>query len=103
VFIYIVGTRVSDSGFVRYKYDLSIANADGTNDQKAPDTNDAYDFDLSPDGKKTVFAQHSPIENDQCEVGCLPFTVLKIMDLETGEVTTLTDGTEWIGDPAWRP
>jgi Tol biopolymer transport system component len=102
-FAYIVGTRVSESGFVPYQYDLFIADADGTNSQIVPNTNAAYDFDWSPDGKKIVFTQRSPIENDQCEVGCLPFTVLKIIDLETGEVTSLTDGTEWIGDPAWRP
>jgi Tol biopolymer transport system component len=102
-FAYIIGTRVSESGFVPYQYDLYISDADGFNGQIVPNTGATYDFDWSPDGKKIVFTQRSPIENDPCDVGCLPFTVLKIMDLETGDVTSLTDGTEWIGDPAWRP
>jgi Tol biopolymer transport system component len=86
-----------------YAYALILANPDGTGGSSVAGTEGIRDFDWSPDGKRIVFTQVSPILDDRCEWGCLPFTILKIIDFETGAITTLTDGTQWIGDPSWRP
>jgi Tol biopolymer transport system component len=84
-------------------YTLWIANADGSNPVAVQGPGSIQDFDWSPDGTQIVFTELSDIPNEPCDVGCLPFTYLKIIDLETGEIRTLTDGTQWIGEPDWRP
>jgi hypothetical protein len=98
-FAYVLGIKTESST----QTNLYMANADGTGGEIVPNTEGIDDFGWSPDGTKIVFTQLSPIKNENCDVGCLPFTVLKIIDLETGEISSLTDGTQWIGDPSWRP
>lgn len=85
-------------------YTLYIANSDGSERIPVAGTGDVKGYDWSPDGKQIVYSEVSPILNSQCEGGgCTEFTTLKIIDIGTGSIRTLTDGKDWIGDPSWRP
>jgi dipeptidyl aminopeptidase/acylaminoacyl peptidase len=84
-------------------FTLTLANADGSGRFPIAGTGNVDSFDWSPDGKRIVYAEFSPIENVECDFGCYSFRVLKIVDLETGEIRTLTDGTQYVNNPSWRP
>jgi Tol biopolymer transport system component len=82
---------------------LVLAAANGSAPSLLAGTENTLDFAWSPDGGQIIFTQTSPIANEACTMDCLPYTILKLLDLETGEILPLSDGMQWVGDPAWRP
>ena len=68
-----------------------------------PGTEGALDFAWSPGGTQIAFTQASPVVDEACTMDCLPFTVLNLLDVGTGEILPLTGGMQWVGGPAWRP
>jgi len=82
---------------------LVLAAADGSGAAAWPGTDGALDLAWSPDGAQIAFTQKSPVASEACTTDCLPFTRLNLLDLGTGEILPLTGGTQWLGDPAWRP
>jgi Tol biopolymer transport system component len=86
-----------------YNFTLYLANADGSNRIPVAGTGDISAFDWSPDGNRIVYTEMTGNGNNECDFGCLSFRILKIIDLDTGIIQSLTDGTEYIGYPSWRP
>lgn len=83
-------------------YSLYLSNESGEIDPILG-TGDVRDFDWSPDGRQIVFTEMAPNQVEDCEINCPYMMLLKLIDLETGTITLLIDGMQWIGDPAWQP
>ncbi len=77
---------------------LWIAAA-GSEAAPLPGAEDVLAFGWSPDGGRMVFTRRaSPSTGD-----CLPRTEMLLFDWESGNIVPLTEASQWVGQPAWRP
>lgn len=60
-------------------------------------------FAWSPDGARIVFTRLASPSAEACCGDCLPWTAMLLFDLESGSIVPLTDASQWVGQPAWRP
>jgi Tol biopolymer transport system component len=82
---------------------LWLADAAGRNAVPLPGTADIRAFAWSPDGRRIAFTRLSERPAEVCSQGDLPFTEMDVLDLASGRLLPLTDGGQWVDQPAWRP
>lgn len=79
---------------------LWVGGAAGEEAAPVAGTEDIRSFVWSPDGQRIIFTR---LASPSAAAGCLPWTEMVLFDVESGSVVSLTDGSQWVGQPDWRP
>lgn len=82
---------------------LWVADAAGEEAAPLAGTEDIRAFAWSPDGRRIVFTRLTSPSAQTCCGECLPLTEMVLFDVESQSAVSLTDGSQWVGQPAWRP